>query len=407
MEPLTKPVVRRSRLRWLVMASVALAAGLASSPVSSEPYIPQSDDTVIERLPAVAAPIYKELGDLLAAPADLNASVGLAHKYIGLAKQESDPRYYGYAEAALARWWNDPSPPATVLTPRAMIKQSRHDFEGALHDLERALQAQPANMQAWLARAAILRLLARFEEAKSSCIPLAGAREELLAYTCICEVESLNGHASQCLDTLSKIYQSKADLSNDQRRWTLTVLAEIAARLGRDQEAETYFKDALSLRKPSAYLDGAFAEFLLDQNRTSDAITFLSDKTTQDALLLRLALAKRLAHAADVPDLVSDLRNRFEIGRMRRENLHLGDEARFALYLEGEPQKALGLAKENWSRQRTPQDARILLEAAYAANEPEAAQPAIEALALAGMGQEVLAKVIAQATAFSRGAGMQ
>ena len=390
---------RHSRSRWLFASSVALAANLLSSLASGEPFVPQSDETVVERLPAVAAPIYRESRDLLAAPANLDVSVGLARKYIRLAKQESDPRYYGYAEGALARWWNDPAPPATVLTPRAMIKQSRHDFEGALRDLERALQAQPANMQAWLARAAILRLLARLDEAKSSCMPLADAKEELLALTCLCEVESVNGHASQCLDTLAKVYRSKATLSDDQRQWTLTVLAETAARLENVEEAEAYFKEALSLPKPTPYLTGAFADFLLDQNRPNDAIALLSDKTTQDALLLRLALAKRRVHAADLSQLVLDLRNRFQIGRTRGENLHPGDEARFALYLEGEPAKALALAKDNWSRQRTPQDARILLEAAFAADRPEAAQPAIELLSAAGVGQAALTRSIAGATA--------
>jgi tetratricopeptide (TPR) repeat protein len=399
MEVRTMLLTRLRRLRWLFAAGAALATNLVLSNAIAEPFVPQSDETVVERLPAVAAPIYRELQALLAEPANLDASVGLARKYIRLAKQESDPRYYGYAEGALARWWNDPAPPATVLTPRAMIKQSRHDFEGALRDLERALQAQPTNMQAWLARAAILRLLARFEEAKSSCMPLADAREELLALTCVCEVESLNGRASQCLDTLAKAYRSKATLSDDQRQWTLTVLAETAARLESVEEAEAYFKEALSLPKPSPYLTGAYADFLLDQNRLDEAIALLSDKTTQDALLLRLALAKRLVHTADLSQLVTEIGNRFEIGRTRGENLHPGDEARFALYLEGEPAKALTLAKDNWSRQRTPQDARILLEAAFAANQPEAARPAIELLSAAGVGQAALTRSIAGAVA--------
>ena len=114
---------------------------------------------------------------------------------------------------------------------------------------------------------------------------------------------------------------------------------------------------------------------------------------------MRLALAKRLVHTADLSQLVSEMGNRFEIGRTRGENLHPGDEARFALYLEGEPAKALTLAKDNWSRQRTPQDARILLEAAFAANQPEAARPAIELLSAAGVGQAALTRSIAGAVA--------
>src|SRR2546422_7884202 len=40
--------------------------------------------------------------------------------------------------------------------------------------------------------------------------------------------------------------------------------------------------------------------------------------------------------------------------------------ARFNLYLLGNKEKALALARENWKLQREPRDARILLEAARA-----------------------------------------
>ena len=40
----------------------------------------------------------------------------------------------------------------------------------------------------------------------------------------------------------------------------------------------------------------------------------------------------------------------------------------FALHLEHDPQSALDLAQRNWQLQRAPWDARVLLEAALAAN---------------------------------------
>ena len=47
----------------------------------------------------------------------------------------------GYAEAALRKAENDP--PAEVLFVRSLLKQYRHDFNGALADLESALKQDP------------------------------------------------------------------------------------------------------------------------------------------------------------------------------------------------------------------------------------------------------------------------
>ena len=50
--------------------------------------------------------------------------------------------------------------------------------------------------------------------------------------------------------------------------------------------------------------------------------------------------------------------------------VHLGDYARFELYIEKDPQAAYRMAKANWAIQKNPQDSRILIESAFAAGEP-------------------------------------
>ena len=54
------------------------------------------------------------------------------------------------------------------------------------------------------------------------------------------------------------------------------------------------------------------------------------------------------------------------------------EESRFHLRLLGDAQGALQLAQRNWDVQREPADARVLLEAALAANDRRAAQPVID-----------------------------
>jgi hypothetical protein len=55
------------------------------------------------------------------------------------------------------------------------------------------------------------------------------------------------------------------------------------------------------------------------------------------------------------------------------------------LHLLDRPRAALELARRNWATQREPADARILLEAALAANDPAAAQPVLDWLGRTGL----------------------
>ena len=135
---------------------------LAVAPVagSAEPYVPDDDDAILERLPAARDPRVRVLAlaraRLAEDPANLNRAFSLASAYIALGQSEGDPRYEGYAQAALAPWWDLVEPPVPVLILRAMLEQRRHDFDAALADLERVLARQPRHPQALLTKATIL-----------------------------------------------------------------------------------------------------------------------------------------------------------------------------------------------------------------------------------------------------------
>jgi hypothetical protein len=206
-----------------------------------------------------------------------------------------------------------------------------------------------------------------------------------LAATCLSQVGSLMGHGLQSYRFLTENLQEAKTISSEQRQWTLAVLAEMAARLDKNEEAYRYFIEAINVRRPTAYLLGAYADFLLDLNRPEEVVELLAGHTQNDALLLRLALAKQKMAAGNLPELIDTLQARFAAGRLRQENLHQGDEARFTLHLLKQPDKALKLAQANWQLQKEPKDARILLEASIAANDPNAAEPVLELLRQTGM----------------------
>jgi hypothetical protein len=74
----------------------------------------------------------------------------------------------------------------------------------------------------------------------------------------------------------------------------------------------------------------------------------------------------------DLAAQVRQLEDRFAASRLRGDQVHLREEARFTLHLLDAPQEALKLARENWQVQKEPADLRILLEAALAAHDTAA-----------------------------------
>ena len=103
------------------------------------PYTPKDGSAVIEQLPRRADATQLALRGLRqqldAKPQDLALASGLAQRYIALARSDTDPRYLGYAQAALAPWWRQAAPPVPVRLLRATILQSTHHFGPALQDL--------------------------------------------------------------------------------------------------------------------------------------------------------------------------------------------------------------------------------------------------------------------------------
>ncbi|WP_229503797.1 hypothetical protein [Massilia putida] len=361
-------------MRWLCAAALPLLSWLG--PACAAPYIPADGNQVVERLPSRADPVQRDLrrlrGALNAAPNDLNLASDLARRYIERARIEGDPRYLGYAEAALAPWWKQPAPPEPVLVLRATLRQSTHQFPAALADLDQAVKRDSDNVQAWLTRATVQTVTGNFAAARASCVRLYSRAPVLVVQTCLSNVGSVSGQLGasyrQLLDA-----QARHPLADPAVRvWVETLLAEMAARAGADAEAESHFRQALALGDPDGYLLGAYADFLLDHGRAPEVVRLLKDKTRVDALLLRYALALQATGSPEAGAEADVLRDRFEAAMLRGDSVHRREQARFELVLRKNPKAAVSLAKANWAVQKEPGDLRILAEAAAASGDAEA-----------------------------------
>ena len=363
---------------------IIIALALSATVARAAPYIPSDGKQVIETLPRRGDPVQQQLrslrAELNARPTDIALATDVARRYIALGRSETDPRYLGYAQAALAPWWAQTAPPPQVRLLRATLLQSTHQFGPALEDLKGVLAAQPDNAQAWLTQATVQTVQGDYAGATASCAHVSSLAMELITVTCIANVGTVTGRNAKSEQLLDLTLERSANAPAELREWALTLLAEMAQRRGDATVAEARYQRALAMAPSDSYLLGAYADFLLEQKRPARVLTLLRDQSRIDALLLRRALALRQqggqqkALDADVKELAA----RFDAAALRGDTVHQREQARFELQLRGDTSTALTLARKNWAVQKEPADIRIYLETAAAARDAGAAKPVID-----------------------------
>lgn len=363
-------------IRLTIVAWIALQSPLAWP----EAYIPKDDAEVLERLP-VATGERKQLRALRSQvtenPGSYHLALNLARDYIALGRLNSDPRYYGYAEAVLTPWLKSTNEYPDALVLRATILQNRHDFQPALTDLKSALNRIPRLPQAWLILAAIYEVQGDYPAALRSCLALARLTDSLVATVCIHSSLSLSGQAQASYEQLVGVVSNSND-EPEEMIWAYTLLGELAERLNLVGEAEGWYQKAFGQSHRSVYLLATYADFLLDHNRTDEVIGLLQGETRADTLLLRLALAEQRSKHKDFNQHAGLIQDKMAAAKARGDTAHQGDEARFTLQVLKDAEAALRLALTNWDVQKEPRDARILLETALAAKRPDAALPVVK-----------------------------
>ena len=349
---------------------VMLLAGWAPA----APYTPAHPAQILERLPyRPNDPVAQELRELrlqLASdPGKLPLAIKVARRYLEIGRNTSDPRYAGYAEAALRPWWSSSDPPVEVRVLRATLRQRVHQFDLALYDLNEVLRSHPRHAQARLVRATLLQVQGLYGDARQECALLSSLVHELVAASCSLGVAGVNGELVDAYQQLRTTLERFPNVQADLRAWAWTGLAEMAVRLGKKQEANAHFLTAVSLDPSDNYLLAAYSDFLLDHGRANEVLPLLRDQTRADTLFLRYVLALQAVGSEDLTEQYEQLGARFEASRMRGDRVHLREEARYQLQLARNPQTAFKLAQENWDIQKEPADVYILLAAAGALND--------------------------------------
>ncbi len=357
--------MRRLSFALLAVASIGTATAL--------PRVPHDDAEVLAELPPGAAHVAAP--ELQLTRSRLDVALPLAQFYIARSRATGDLRYLGYAEAALNPWLTRSPVPPPALVLQATILQSRHSFAAALAELDRALAAGPDNAQAWLTRATVLRVLGRYTESVTSCERLSRIADSAIETLCLESLRGLTGHlesAYRSLATMPVQYLPEA-----ARAWRYSELGEMAERLGLDGAAEHWFADGLKVAPDDFYMRAAYSDLLLRAGRNTEVLRLLQDYRSMEPMLLRIAIAEKRLGGERESDVVALLANAFTLEERRGDSVHRREQARFFLDVEPRPAQALAAAQQNWTVQREPDDALILIRAARAAGQPQAAAPAI------------------------------
>jgi tetratricopeptide (TPR) repeat protein len=387
----------RDILRVILLGSLASVG-------DARPFIPQDDSTVLAEV--VPGTRHAELAARQAAAKRLDVALPLAQLYIKQARSTGDLRFLGYAEAVLAPWIGQAPTPgsapgaapdfaatsADALVLHATVLQSRHEFLRALGVLEQARALRPDDPQAWLTSATVLRVLGRYEQSMSACEQVAVRADPAVAELCRQGIRGLTGDLPSAYAAISQM--NSQGMPAEERAWRDSELGEMAVRLGKDDEAERWFRDGLRSSPGDFYSRASYADLLLRNGRAQEALTLLKDQDTLEPLLLRIAIAQKVLRDAGLQKSSARLAAAFAAEAQRGEGIHRREEARFLLDVQNDPGAALAAAQKNWKVQHESDDVLILMRAAHAAGVPQAAAPAAAFVREHGMQDVRIAQVM-------------
>lgn len=367
-------------VRWLAVPLLCLH--LSAQAVT--PLVPQSDDEVLEVLPAVTqnrpppatAAVPKRL-DATAAAAQVRADIAVA-------RQTGDTRYWGRAQALLAPWWDQADAPAALAVLQATVQQGRHEFGASRKVLEAALAHDDRNAQGWLTLASLERLSAHYPQALAACDAVQRAGQALYASACRLETESLQGRHAEAAQGLQTLLSQTTD--SGQSSWLWSLMAESRERAGADAAAARAYVRSLAL-EPDLYTAIAYSDLLLRTGKPTQAIAVLAALPETDAVLVRRAAGWRrladdrwLALRAVLNERAAELLRRGD-----DPSLHGREQALAKLWLDDDPAGALEVARSNLQLQREPVDWWVALQAARLAKDAAAEAELSTALKTAGL----------------------
>tara|TARA_R110000764_G_scaffold90881_1_gene173405 strand:+ start:65033 stop:66088 length:1056 start_codon:yes stop_codon:yes gene_type:complete len=316
---------------------------------NSLPVIPKAERNSPELSPAILALQVREL--------------------IQRSRETGSPRPLGLAEGLLAQVPESEWTPDVYLM-RATVLQRLHRFDDAEADLERVLQADPDNHQAWLTRYSIALVRGDIQGAEQACGRLEKVLPGLVAQSCSAELASMGDAPEQAFQDLQLSIQNSRNAHSSERDYALVTLADMTSRLEMPVAGKLW-GEALLQAPDDLYRRARFADWLLLNDQAKAVLPLTRDYVAVDTLAVLRAVAMTDLQHPQRQTLTEDLQGRFQEASWRGEFLHQWEYARFLLDVQGDARAGFEMAEANWQTQRAYPDRQLLVRAAIAAGKQD------------------------------------
>lgn len=281
---------------------------------------------------------------------------------------------YGQAEKHLSVPVGNDSDRTLVWLLWAEVEQHQHKFDSALSALNRVFENDPTHVEGRLMAARIHLIQGAYEQARAHCIALIGNADLLTASVCALEVAGYQGSLTGSYQQLQVLAERQGLPEDERGTWIVQILADMALRLGKPEEATQWLDRRFSEADVSYLLQWADAQLALSQPgevmRRLEPIV-KSAPTVDDSLALRLALAEQALEGSQWQDYIA---SRMALRVQREDTEHAADLARYYLQLEPDPEKALHWAEVNWESAREHADRQLLLQARKGVKDPSTSE---------------------------------
>ena len=377
------PLPLSPRLRFAVVLAAAIVlviGGVLLNPNRTTLHgADLAPDTVVARVQTNSRAYSDSLRALLRAtradPANLEAAKKAARATIDEGRNAGDSRMVGAALGILRPFLTNPDGETLYLA--ATARQYQHDFAGALTLLDRALTLDPANINARLSRATIQTVLGDYKAASADCRAIRTGAVIGVGLLCQSTVLLLTDQAPAIAKRLTLLTNAPQLLDASLKPWALGLIGEIAANQGDHPTARAQFQAVLAQNPLAIRERMILADLMLQDGEGETVTTLLQTAPATDGVLIRRVLAARAQGQTDAVD-TAELAKRFQLNLDLGLTAHAREEAMYYLHIAHDPATALARAEVNWALQHEIEDARLLIDAAMAANQPAAALPVVQ-----------------------------
>lgn len=283
------------------------------------------------------------------------------------------------AQGYFEREGADTSPRAVLL--RAWLSQAQHHFETASRQLEPLLHH--GGSEVWLLEANLQRIMGHYAASRSACRRVA-MHHILLGRTCLLSTrlsaeppapfgsrsvavhpgepasnESL-GRMVREIESLQQVYRERKALHTSQQAWVAGVLADAYDNLGQLDRALHWSAAALETM-PSVQYTARYAGLLLGGGQPQHALDVLGNHAGAPALVvLQLRALLNLGRTSEAQAQIAQVDAQFKAHIREGDFLHAREMSQFYLDILPDTDLAARLVKENWARQKEPEDLHLL-----------------------------------------------